>query len=127
MEKHRLEKLGAFFGGPKSRLVTVGIWLALVAVLAFLFPQINSVENYAGEDIPKEMMSRQAAEIVAEQFPSDSGIPLLIVWFNEQGLSNEDLTNIQALYADLSENPTEGQLELPPFHQMPPQTLHSGE
>ena len=123
MDKHPLEKLGAYFGGPKSRFVTVGIWLLLVVVLAFLFPQINSVENYAGEDIPEEMMSRQAAEIVAEQFPSDSGIPLLIVWFNEQGLANEDITNIQALYADLAENPTEGQLELPPFHQMPPQAL----
>ena len=123
MEKHRLEKLGAIFGGPKSRYVTLSIWLSFVVILAILFPQINSVENYAGEDIPEEMMSRQAAEIVAEQFPSDSGIPLLMVWFNEQGLSNEDITNIQALYANLAENPTEGQLELPPFHQLPPQAL----
>ena len=123
MEKHLLEKLGALIGGPKTRFVTLSIWLALVVILALLFPQINSVENYAGEDIPEEMMSRQAAEIMAEQFPSDSGIPLLIVWFNEQGLSNENITNIQALYADLAENPTKGQLELPPFHQMPPQAL----
>jgi putative drug exporter of the RND superfamily len=123
MNKFSLNKLGTLFGGPKSRFVTVGIWLALVAVLGLVFPQINSVENYAGEDIPEEMMSRQAAKIVSEQFPSDSGIPLLIVWFNEQGLSNEDITNIQALYANLAENPTQGQLELPPFHQMPPQAL----
>ncbi len=123
MNKHRLEKIGASFGGPKSRFITLGIWLGLVVILALLFPQINSVDNYAGEDIPEEMMSRQAAEIVAKQFPSDSGIPLLIVWFNEQGLSDEDITNVQALYADLAENPTEGQLELPPFHQMPPQAL----
>lgn len=99
MEKHPLEKLGALFGGPKSRYITLSIWVALVIVLALLFPQINSVENYAGGDIPEEMMSRQAAEIVAEQFPTDSGIPLLMVWFNEQGLSSEDITNIQALYA----------------------------
>ncbi len=123
MGKQPLEKLGALFGGPKSRFVTVGIWLALVAMLAFLFPQINSVENYAGEDIPEEMMSQQAAKIVAEQFPSDSGIPLLLVWYNEQGLSEQNITDIQALYADLAQNPTDGQLELPPFHQMPPQAL----
>ena len=123
MNKYSLNKLGALLGGPKSRFVIVGIWLALVAVLGLLLPQINSVENYAGEDIPEEMMSRQAAKVIAEQFPSDSGIPLLIVWFNEQGLSNEDISNIQALYANLADNPTEGQLELPPFHQMPPQAL----
>ena len=35
MDKHPLEKLGAYFGGPKSRFVTVGIWLLLVVVLAF--------------------------------------------------------------------------------------------
>ena len=123
MKKHPLEKLGSLFGGPKSRFVTVGIWLALVAVLALLFPQINSVENYAGEDIPEEMMSSQAAEIIAEQFPSNSGIPLLMVWFNEQGLSEQDIQNIQALYGVLAQNPTKGQLELPPFHQMPSQAL----
>ena len=123
MRKHPLEKIGALFGGPKSRFVTVVVWLALVAILAFLFPQVNSVENYAGEDIPEEMMSQEAAKILAEEFPSDSGIPLLMVWFNEGGISQQDIQHIQSLYAELSANPTKGQLALPPFHELPPQAL----
>ena len=123
MRKHPLEKLGALFGGQKSRFITVVVWLALVVVLAFLFPQINSVENYAGEDIPEEMMSQEAAQIIAEEFPSDSGIPLLMVWFNEKGLSEKDIQHIQSLYAELAVNPTKGQLALPPFHELPLQAL----
>lgn len=123
MRKHPLEKLGALFGGPKSRFVTVVVWLALVAVLALLFPQVNSVDNYAGEDIPEEMMSQEAAKIVAEEFPSDSGIPLLMVWFNEDGISEQEIQQIQSLYAELAANPTKGQLTLPPFHELPLQAL----
>lgn len=123
MDKHLLENLGGLLGGKKSRFVVIGIWIALVAILGMLFPQINSVENYVGEDIPEEMMSQQAARLIAEEFPSDSGIPLLMVWYNDEGINMEDIQKIQSLYAELGANPTEKQLELPPFDQMPAEAL----
>lgn len=123
MKTHPLEKIGTLLSGKRSRFVVIGIWLALVVVLALLFPQINSVENYAGEDIPSEMMSQQAAALIAEEFPSDSGIPLLIVWYNENGIDLEDIGNIQALYGDLDAEPLPGQETLPPLHQLPAQAL----
>jgi putative drug exporter of the RND superfamily len=123
MEKKGLSKLATLFGGAKSRFFTVGVWIILVVVLGLVFPQIQGVENYAGEDIPEEMMSQQAAKLVAEQFPSDSGIPLLLVWYNDSGITEQDVAKIQALYAELGTNPTNRQLALPPFAELPPQAL----
>ena len=121
MSKHPLEKWGSIMGGKNTRWVVVALWLIFAAALAFIFPQINSVENYAGEEIPESYTSVKAGQIIEEQFASDSGIPLLITWYKESGLTEQDLTNIQALYNDLAENPLQGQELIPPFHELPVQ------
>lgn len=118
-----MEKLANFLGGSKTKYATIAIWLILVIVLGVIFPQINSVENYGGEDIPEDMTSQEAAALVAEQFPSDSGIPLLMVWYNENGMTEQDIQNIQSLYAKLSATPLKGQETLPPLNQLPIQAL----
>ena len=123
MSKHPLEKWGSIMGGKNTRWVVVALWLIFAVALAFIFPQINSVENYAGEEIPETYTSVKAGQIIEEQFASDSGIPLLITWYKESGLPEQDLTNIQALYKDLAENPLQGQEIIPPFHEMPVQAL----
>ncbi len=123
MKKHPLEKWGAAMGGPKTRWLVAALWIAAAVVLAMIFPQVNSVKNFAGDDLPSEMMSIQADKIVAEEFPSDSGIPLLIVWYKEAGLEMSDLEGIQKLYAELAANPLPGQETIPPFDQMPTQAL----
>lgn len=123
MKKHPLERWGELVGGKKTRWITLGLWIALAVILAMIFPQVNSVENYGGADLPAEVMSQQADELLGEQFPSDSGIPLLIVWYKEAGLEMADIEGIQKLYAELGTNPLPGQETLPPFDQMPPQAL----
>lgn len=123
MKKHPLEKWGDLVGGKRSRWITLALWLVIVGVLAAVFPQINSVENFAGDDLPEEMMSLEASALIEEQFPTDSGIPLLIVWYKEAGLEIEDLQGIQSLYSELAENPLEGQTTLPPFGEMPTEAL----
>ena len=123
MSKHPLEKWGSSMGGKRSRWVVAGLWIIFAVVLAMVFPQINSVENYAGEEIPETYTSVQAGKIIEEQFSSDSGIPLLITWYKESGLTEQELTNIQQLYKELANNPLNGQQVLPPFHEMPVQAL----
>lgn len=123
MKKHPLEKWGELVGGQKTRWITLALWITLAVVLAMIFPQVNSVDNYAGADLPEDVMSQQADSLLKEQFPSDSGIPLLIVWYKEAGLEMADLEGIQKLYAELGANPLPGQETLPPFDQMPPQAL----
>lgn len=123
MSKHPLEKFGHAVAGKTTRWITVAVWVVLLAVLGLVFPQVNSLENFAGDELPPEMTSIQADDIIAEQFPSDSGIPLLMVWYKEAGLNEEDLANIQALYKKFEEEPLEGQTTVPPLGQLPPQAL----
>ena len=118
-----MEKFGKLVGNKYSRWVTLIVWILIVGILSMLFPQINSVENYSGSDLPEEVMSEQANAILEEQFPSDSGLPLLIVWYKEAGLEIEDIQGIQKLYKELANNPLEGQSTLPPFGDLPPEAL----
>ncbi|MER1986406.1 MAG: MMPL family transporter [Solibacillus sp.] len=123
MKKHPLERWGELMGGKTSRWVVLALWIVFAAVLAFVFPQVNSVENYAGDDLPAEMMSIQANAIIDEEFSSGSGIPLLIVWYKEAGLEMADIESIQALYKELGENPLAGQEMIPPFDKIPAQAI----
>lgn len=123
MSKHPLEKWGNVVGNNRSRWVTLMLWLLIVLVLSITLPQINSVENYGGSDLPEDVMSEQASAIIDEQFSSDSGLPLLIVWYKQSGLETEDLQSIQALYKELAENPLEEQTTLPPFGDIPTEAL----
>mgnify|MGYP003492806765 CR=1 FL=1 len=123
MKKHPLERWGEIMGGKKSRWVVLGLWLAFAVVLAFVFPQVNSVENYSGEDLPEDEMSIEASALIDEEFSSDAGLPLLIVWYKDAGLEMSDIQNIQSLYGELAENPLQKQQSVPPFAQLPPQAL----
>ena len=123
MEKHPLERWGEIMGGKKSRWVVLGLWIAFAVVLAFVFPQVNSVENYSGEDLPEYEMSMKAGALIDEEFSSDAGLPLLIVWYKDAGLELSDIQNIQSLYGELAENPLQKQQSIPPFAELPPQAL----
>ncbi|MGE7665339.1 MMPL family transporter [Ureibacillus composti] len=123
MSKHPLDKWGSLVGNKRSRWITVILWVLIVGALSSLFPQINSVENASTSDLPEDVMSQQASSIIEEQFPSDSGLPLLIVWYKEAGLQLEDLQSIQSLYGELEANPLKGQQTLPPLSQLPTEAL----
>lgn len=123
MKKHPLERWGEIMGGKKSRWVVLGLWIAFAVVLAFAFPQVNSVENFSGEDLPEDEMSMMASALIDEEFSSDAGLPLLIVWYKDAGLDMSDIQNIQSLYGELAENPLQEQKSIPPFAQLPPQAL----
>ncbi|WP_042477282.1 MMPL family transporter [Bacillus ndiopicus] len=123
MKQNPLQRFGQVVGGKKGRWVFLTIWLVLLIVLTMTLPQVNSVENYAGDELPSNMMSIEANKMMKEQFASNAGIPLLIVWFKETGLEVADIVNIQTLYAKLEEEPLEGQAALPPFAMLPPEAL----
>ncbi|MEK4131757.1 MMPL family transporter [Solibacillus sp. FSL W8-0474] len=123
MSKHPLEKWGSVMGGKNTRWIVLGLWIVFAVTFALIFPQINSVENFAGDEIPETYTSIQAGKILEEEFASDSGIPLLITWYNESGITEQDLTNIQGLYKQLADDPLNGQESIPPFHELPAQAL----
>ncbi|WP_010287225.1 MMPL family transporter [Kurthia massiliensis] len=123
MKKHPLEAWGQMVASKKGRWLSLIFWILLVAVVSFSWPQINSVDNVSSENLADTEMSKQAAKMVEEQFPDDSGTPLLLVWHREDGLTEKDLAKVQALYSELEKNPVQSQSLVPPFGNLPPQAL----
>ncbi|HEY4551931.1 MAG TPA: MMPL family transporter [Bacillaceae bacterium] len=123
MKKNPFNQLGQAVGGPKTRWITLAIWVLLTAVLSFAWPAVNSVEDDAATDLPDTSMSVQASELIKKEFPTDSGIPALIVWHRDEGLSSKDFQAIQTVYKDLNSSPLKQQGDLPPFEMMPEQAF----
>lgn len=123
MRKHPLEKWGQLVGSKKSRFFTLIMWVVIVGLLSSALPQINSVKDVALKNLPTSSMSEQAKVLIEEEFPSDSGIPLLVVWHDQDGIAMKDIVAIQSVYQHLMAEPLKSQAELPPFANLPPQAL----
>lgn len=114
-----LSNWGKLVSSSKSRWLTLIIWIAIIGLLSFIWPAVNEEETNTSNLLPKDAMSVEAAKIVEEQFPNDVGVPLLMVWYRQGGLTEEDFDTVQSLYIDLNENPLSQQTMVPPFGQMP--------
>ncbi len=114
-----LEWLGKAAAGIKTRWLTVVIWIALVAVVSMVWPQVNEEETGSNNLLPEDAMSEKAATLSDEQFPDDSGVPLLVVWYRDGGLTDKDFSSVKSLFGDLEDNPLENQKMIPPFGEMP--------
>ena len=125
MKKHPLEQWGSMVASKKGRFITLAFWVLLVVVLSFAWPQINSIESESGNNLPETEMSEQAAAIIKDQFPNDSGTPLLLVWHRENGLTTNDFSAIQQVYGELKANPLSNQSLIPPYDEMPPLALQA--
>ena len=90
-----------------------------------LWPAVNSQEVNNAPNLPDDSQSVQAAKIAEREFPSGSGVPALLVWHREGGISQEDLLHIQALYSNLEKTPLPHQNFVPPLGQLPPQALQA--
>lgn len=109
--------------GKKGRWLTVLVWITAALLLNLAFPQANTKVNNSADNFDSGKPSVQAAAIAAEQYPSASGLPALIVWRNDAGLGTEDLQKIQAVTKQVFENPLPDQVMVPPLHQLPLEVL----
>src|SRR5690625_4755687 len=121
--KNVLNKWGGVVAGPKTRWLTIFIWIFLIGVFSIIWPQINEKETTDQQLLPDDMMSVEAGEIVEEEFANDSGTPLLLVWHRDGGLEETDYEMIQRLYQELDETPLDNQEFVPPFQQAPVEAL----
>ncbi|CEA04649.1 Putative membrane protein YdgH [Metalysinibacillus saudimassiliensis] len=112
-----------FFEKGPMRAIVLALWVVLALLLGKLFPQINSIDNVALVNLPADQMSTQAAELKAEHFASNAGIPLLITWQRDTGLTEEDIKGVQTLYKELEVNPLTTQQFIPPLGTIPAQAL----
>ncbi|RBW68425.1 MMPL family transporter [Bacillus taeanensis] len=118
-----LNKMGKVAAGSKSRWMTVIVWVLIVGLLSSVWPQVNDEETNSNQLLPETAMSVEASKISDEQFPDETGLPLLVVWYRAGGLNEQDFQSVQALYRELKEEPLERQSMVPDFGNMPPQAL----
>lgn len=117
--EHLLERLGRWFAGSKTKWITVAVWIVLVGALSAIWPGVNEKEDNNAANLEASMPSVQAQQLAEQEFPSDSGIPALLVWQRNTGLTEQDFGSLQQLAAWLTDHPLTGQEGVPPFHQMP--------
>ncbi|QHE51571.1 MMPL family transporter [Pontibacillus sp. HMF3514] len=114
-----LNKLGKIVAGSKTRWVTIVIWILLVGMVSSIWPQVNNEETNSNNLLPDEAMSNEAAKLAEEEFPNESGVPLLLVWYQDEGLEEADIKEIQSVYQELESNPVEYQSKVPSFAKIP--------
>ncbi|ASN06477.1 MMPL family transporter [Virgibacillus necropolis] len=118
-----LQKWSNTVAGSKSRFATLVIWLLIIGILSFVWPQVNDEETASTNLLPEDAMSVEAAKIIQEQFPSDTGVPLLMVWYREGGLKEADFQAVQSIYEQLKHDPLEQQTLVPDFGNIPVEAL----
>ncbi len=121
--KNFLKSWGGLVASSKTRWLTIFIWILLIGIFSFIWPQVNDEETTDQQLLPDDMMSVQAKEIVEREFADDSGTPLLLVWYKDGGLELEDVEMIQEIYKELDAEPLFKQKMIPPFSEIPVEAL----
>lgn len=114
---------GKWVAGKKTRWITVLVWLILAVVLNLTLPAVGGQEDNNAANLKDSEPSVMAEQVAEREFPSDSGIPALIVWHREAGLQPDDLTKLQELTRQLEESPAAHQTAVIPLHKIPEQAL----
>ncbi|MFJ6412804.1 MMPL family transporter [Terribacillus saccharophilus] len=113
-----MKKLGAFISSKSGRWIILAAWIVLALVLNSTLPQANSQEDEQAETFLNDTNSEEAARIIEEEFSDNSGLPALLTWYQEDGLTDEDLQSIQQFSADLQEADIEA-ATVTPFQEIP--------
>ncbi|MZQ85185.1 MMPL family transporter [Paenibacillus sp. 5J-6] len=124
-ENPLFSKLGTIVAGRRSKWITIVVWVLLTGILSVFLPNVNSQENNAAQQLPDDSWSLQANDTMREYFPSDEGVPALVVWYRESGLTEGDISGVQKVTKHLMEVPVTAQKGLPPLHQMPTPAIKS--
>ncbi|PAF39678.1 hypothetical protein CHH69_07150, partial [Terribacillus saccharophilus] len=98
--------------------IILAAWIVLALVLNLTLPQANSQEDEQAETFLNDTNSEEAARIIEEEFSDNSGLPALLTWYQEDGLTDEDLQSIQQFSADLQESDIEA-ATVTPFQDIP--------
>ncbi len=120
-----LKRWGEIVANPKTRWLTIVIWIGLIGILSYVWPQVNDRETSDNQLLPDDAMSVEANDIANQQFSDDIGTPLLLVWHRNEGLQTSDFEKIQELYKGLIDAPLEKQTFVPPIQNAPAAALAS--
>src|SRR5699024_4178212 len=119
--KKMFSNWGRLVANSKSRWATIFIWILLIGVFSYIWPQVNDQETTDNRLLPDDAMSVEANQLQNEEFSDGAGTPLLLVWYRDGGIEPSDFELIQSVYETLDNEPLGHQTLVPPFHDMPPE------
>ena len=119
MDNSRLGKLSSMMSGKISRWVVIATWLIVTIALSLAFPAVNDQTKDNASTLSKDADSVVAEELIKEEFPNSLGIPALLTWHREDGLTDADLAEIQYVSKSLTKTPLKEQSYIPPLDQVP--------
>jgi putative drug exporter of the RND superfamily len=117
--KHGWNRFGRMVAGRRTKWITIAVWIMVAGVLSALLPQASSQENNRAANLKESSPSVEANLLSLKEFPNESGLPALIVWHREGGISDDSLGSIQRLTQSLEQEPLKHQELVPPLHRMP--------
>ena len=96
-----LNRITDFSGSSRGKWIVVVLWLVIAGVSISLTPMLSdSTSNDSLLFLPESAESKRAAEMVREKFSSD-GTPAIIVFRNENGLSEQDFAAGETIYNEI--------------------------
>jgi len=110
--------IGRWVAGPKSRWVTLLVWIVGAGLLSALVPSISQEVVNNAPPLADDKPSVQARELVMREYPNAIDTPALFVWHRQEGLTDTDLQNIQKFTERLTTHPVPYQTSVPPLHRM---------
>lgn len=116
---------GKWVAGGKSKWITLLIWIAAAGILNLIWPAVNAQVQNNAPNLPKDAPSVQAEAVAGREFPGGNGVPALLVWHRDGGVTDQDLVHIGAVYTTLDKQPVAYQQFVPPLGSIPPQGLRS--
>lgn len=119
MDETLLGRLSKMMTGKVSRWVVIAVWIIAATILTITLPDVKDRTSNNTADLPADSASVVADKLIKEEFPNSSGIPALLTWHREGGLTEADLAEVQYLSKELTENPLTQQSFLPPLHEIP--------
>lgn len=100
----------------------LGVWIILAGILSAVAPgakEYNSANKNGG--LPEDALSVIADEKVKEYFPDSDGFPLFAVFHDEEGLNDEDMSQIAEGIEAIEWDETYGEISSIPLTSLPPQ------
>lgn len=124
-KSHGLERYSRLVAGPRTKWITILMWVLLAGLLSMLLPSAKSQENNNAANLDDSYASVKGDAVAAREFPNEAGIPALLVWHKEGGMQDTDLASIQKVTKLLADEPLPHMTMVPPLHNAPPQALRA--
>ena len=85
-----LTRLTDFSASKRGRWVVLVAWLILAGLLTALAPRLASLYDNSTSSSIGDQESVRAAELLNREFPTQRGVPAILIFHNPSGLSEDD-------------------------------------